>query len=222
MKRFSKIILLLALLLGSARCMFGGEILFQDQFKNKLAPGWSWIREHRDAWRITEPGLEVLIEPGNMWGAQNDAKNMLVRSVPFDSKAGIEISVQVENKPSHQYEQVDLVWYYNDSNMIKVGEELVDGKLSLVMGREENDKTRTISITPLDSTTVGLRIIAKGNLVRGQFQTSNSSGWRDVGFCDMPAPERIQPRISLQFYQGSEKEPHWAKVTDFRVSTVDK
>jgi len=50
-----------------------------------------------------------------------------------------------------QWEQVDLVLYYDDSNMVKVGLELVDGQLSIVMGREEKDATRTISITPVAS-----------------------------------------------------------------------
>jgi len=208
--------------LCSIQLIFGGEILFQDQFKNKLAPGWSWIREHPEAWRITGHGLEVLIEPGNMWGAQNNAKNLLVRAIPRDRNAELEISAQIENKPSHQYEQVDLVWYYNDSNMIKVGQELVDGKLSVVMAREENDKTRTISITALDSTIVSLRMISKGNQVRGQFQAPKSSDWHEVGTCDMPAPAEIDPRICLQFYQGAEKEPHWAKIKDFRIVRIDR
>ena len=45
------------------------EVLFQDNFKGKLGTGWAWVREHREAWRVTEHGLEVRIEPGNMWGA---------------------------------------------------------------------------------------------------------------------------------------------------------
>src|SRR5262249_28824413 len=141
---------------------------------------WSWIREHPQAWRISEQGLEVRIEPGNMWGPQNDAKNLLTRQVPMVPEGELGISVQVENKPTHQYEQVDLVWYYNDSNMVKLGQELVDAKLSIVMGREENDKTRTISITPLDSNVVSLRMVVKGNRIRGQFRTPQND-WRDVG-----------------------------------------
>jgi regulation of enolase protein 1 (concanavalin A-like superfamily) len=202
---------------------FGGETLFEDQFKNKLGKGWSWIRENPQTWRVTNDGLEVRIEPGNMWGGQNNAKNLLTRPVPQPGSSALEISVRIENKPTHQYEQVDLVWFYNDSHMIKLGQELVDGKLSVVMGREENDKTRTISITPLDSHVVYLRIIAKENRVRGQFRTPQTSEWRDVGECDMPLPLgnppsiAIPPRVCLQFYQGPEKEEHWAKVTDFRI-----
>jgi regulation of enolase protein 1 (concanavalin A-like superfamily) len=196
----------------------GGETLFEDQFKNKLGKGWSWIRENPQAWRVTNQGLEVRIEPGNMWGPQNNAKNLLIRPLPAAAATAIQISVRVENKPTHQYEQVDLVWYYDDSHMVKLGQELVDGKLSVVMGREENDKTRTISITPLDSQVVFLRIIAKENHVRGQFRTRKTSQWREVGECDMPVPSGTPPRVCLQFYQGPEKEEHWAKVTDFRIA----
>jgi len=210
----------LAAILCLARAACSSEILFEDQFKNHLGKNWSWKREHPQAWRTTDQGLEVRIEPGNMWGPQNDAKNLLVHPVPTDGWEELEISVRVENKPTHQYEQVDLVWYYDDSHMVKLGQELVDGKLSVVMGREENDKTRTVSITPLDSTSVSLRIVAKQNRIRGQFSTPQSSEWREVGDCDMPVPSGVQPQICLQFYQGPPKEEHWAKATDFRILKV--
>src|SRR6185503_17029090 len=112
---------------GSSASSSSAEMqsLFQDDFKGKLGQGWSWIREHREAWRVGERGLEVRIQPGNMWGPQNDARNVLVRAAPDPAQGEIEVSVNVENKPTHQYEQVDLVWYFDDSNMVKLGLELV-------------------------------------------------------------------------------------------------
>jgi hypothetical protein len=79
MKILSMTMLLLALLSGG---LCAQEILFQDDFKGKLGEGWSWVREHRAAWRVTEHGLEVRLEPGNMWGAQNNARNVLMRWAP--------------------------------------------------------------------------------------------------------------------------------------------
>lgn len=193
------------------------EILFRDDFRGRLGAGWSWVREHREAWRATERGLEVRIEPGNMWGPQNNARNLLVRSAPNITNATLEISVDVENKPGNQYEQVDLVWYFDDSNMVKLGEELVDGKLSVVMGREEKDKTRTIAILPLDSNSVRLKITVTGQQVRGEFKSSSTNDWRLAGQCDAPASTNIPARICLQFYQGSAEAEHWARVTDFRI-----
>jgi regulation of enolase protein 1 (concanavalin A-like superfamily) len=198
------------------------DVLFQDDFRGILGEGWSWMREHRAAWRVTERGLEVRIEPGNMWGPANDARNVLVRPVPAAANEGIEVSVNVENRPASQYEQTDLVWYFDDGNMVKLGQELVDGRLSIVMGREENDKTRTIAIIPLDSFSVRLRLRVKGNRIHGQFRTPNADEWREAGECDLPSPPDAKAKISLQFYQGPAGIEHWARVTEFRIRRVGK
>ena len=208
------IILAIACLTGPVHAQ---EVLLQDDFKGKLGEGWSWVREHREAWRVTEHGLEVRIEPGNMWGPQNNARNLLVRPAPDATKGEIEVSVNIENQPGNQYEQADLVWYYNDSNMVKLGQELVNGKLSVVMGREEGDRCRTVAIIPLASASVRLRLFAKGNQIRCQFRTPAAAEWHDVGQCSMPAPTNAAATISLQFYQGSQKAEHWARVSEFRI-----
>ena len=211
--------LLLLSMIGLCR---GDEILFKDDFRDKLGEGWSWVREHREYWRVTGQGLEVRIEPGNMWGAANDAKNVLVRDAPDATKEEVDVSVRVENQPTEQYEQVDLVWYFNDSHMVKIGRELVDGKLSIVMGREENDRTRTIAIIPLDVGSVQLRFVIRGQHIRGQFRADAATDWRDAGQCELPVPAGARAQISLQFYQGPTQVEHWARVTDFRVSRPGK
>lgn len=193
------------------------DVLFRDTFRSKPDAEWRWLREDPKAWCSGENGLEVHIQPGNMWGPANDAKNVLIRRAP-DLKAGpIEITASVSNKPTAQYEQVDLVWYYDDGHMVKIGEELVDGKLSVVMGREENDKTRTISITPLDSTSVELRLVVDEKRIRGRFKTPKGE-WRDVGECDPPV--KGAPKISLQFYQGPADAEHWGRVSEFSIRRV--
>lgn len=196
---------------------WSGEILFEDDFKDKLGDGWLWVREHREAWRVSERGLEVRVEPGNMWGNANNAKNVLVRPAPDLAQGTLEISVTFENRPTAQYEQSDLVWYYDDSHMVKLGQELVDGKLCIVMGREEKDRARTVKILPLDASKVQLRFLVKANSIRGQFRPAGSEPWQDVGECDLPAPANGKPHISLQFYQGPPDAEHWVRVTEFRV-----
>jgi regulation of enolase protein 1 (concanavalin A-like superfamily) len=210
----------LAFALFTVTVCLAGDVLFQDDFKGKLGDGWSWVREHHEGWRVTERGLEVRVEPGNMWGPANNARNVFVRPAPDPAREEIEISVTVENRPTEQYEQVDLVWYYDDSRMVKLGQELVDGRLSIVMGREEADKTRTIAIIPLDSFSVRLRLMVKGNRVRGQFRTPDAKDWRDAGECDSPAPIDSKPKVSLQFYQGPANAEHWARVTGFRIQRI--
>ena len=87
-----------ALLATFFSTVYGQEILFQDNFRGKLGEGWGWVHEHPEGWRLTERGLEVRIEPGNMWRPQNDARNVLVRPAPDPSPGEIEVSVNVENK----------------------------------------------------------------------------------------------------------------------------
>jgi hypothetical protein len=185
-------------------------VLFEDSFSGKLGDGWTWVREHRDAWRVSPRGLEVRVEPGNMWGKANNAKNVLVRPE-------ITITVRVENRPTAQYEQVDLVWYYDDSHMVKIGQELVDGQLSIVMGREEGDRPRTIRIVPLEAFAVDLRFLVREKAIRGQFRPVGSEVWQDVGETDLPGPPGGRPHLSLQFYQGPADAEHWARVSGFRV-----
>src|SRR5262245_29038285 len=108
---------------GSARPE--DEVVFSDDFQSKLAAGWSWIRQDAAAWRLDRStprkgALEIRVQPGNMWGPTNDAKNVLVRPLPDAAGGTLEVSVSVTNQPTHQYEQADLVWYYDDAHMVKI------------------------------------------------------------------------------------------------------
>jgi regulation of enolase protein 1 (concanavalin A-like superfamily) len=192
-----------------------GEMIFKDDFNGKLGEGWSFEREERAMWRVGPSGLEVRVQPGNMWGGANNAKNVLVHSIPVPTDAPIEISATISNNPTAQWEQANLVWYYDGGNMVKLGQELVTGRYSIVMGREENDRARTVAIIPLDANAVELRLQAVNNRVRGQFRTAPWSNWRDVGECDLPV--KGEPKASLHFYNGPPNEEHWVRVNNFTV-----
>lgn len=199
----------------------GDGVLFRDAFEGKLGDGWTWQRENPAGWRIAKGALEIRVEPGNMWGPQNDARNVLVRKLD-PTHAGpnqpLQISVTVSNKPTEQYEQVDLVWYYDDSNMVKIGQEMVDGKLSIVMGREEKDRTRTIAIIPITALQVDLRLVATNQVVRGAFRPTGSKEWREAGSCELPV--RGEAHVAIQCYQGPANAEHWARLSDFEVRAI--
>lgn len=195
----------------------GDELLFHETFTSQLKPGWSWIREDKAGWRVGPGRLEIRVQPGNMWGPANDAKNVLVRDLP-DLQRPLELSATISNKPTEQYEQVDLVCYYDDSHMVKIGFELVDGKPSIVMGREERDRTRTIAIIPLEPLVVELRLIVEDTKIRGSFRADGSKDWRVAGTCDPPA--RGTPKLSIQCYQGPSNAEHWAKISSVTVRAL--
>ncbi|MBL9134822.1 MAG: hypothetical protein JNK85_03095 [Verrucomicrobiales bacterium] len=188
---------------------------FSDDFRGSLGRGWTILREDASQWRTTREGLQIRIVAGNMWGPANNARNTFVRPAPDPSLRPVEVSVRFENRPTEQYEQVDLVWYYADSHQVKIGQELVDGKLSIVMGREEGDRTRTIAIIPLDSPVVDVRFQVSGNQIRGAFRTPAMADWKEAGSCDLPVLG--SPKISLQAYQGPTAIERWVTISQFRV-----
>lgn len=210
-----KAIQLLAIVLLQV-CAFSAEqTKFRDEFNGRLGEGWSWKRENPAGWRVTDQGLEIRVEPGNMWGGENNAKNVLLRSAPDPTVSDVEVQVTLGNRPTGQYEQVDLVWYYDDGHMVKLGQEQVDGRLCIVMGREEGDRTRTIVIIPIDFFILDLRFQVRDNRIAGQYRKSGTTEWLDAGACDLPV--RGEPRVSIQCYQGPVREERWARITEFEI-----
>jgi len=203
--------------------VFGAdEVLFNDDFAGKLGEGWSWAREEKSAWRVAGKGMEMRVLPGNLWGRANNAKNVLLRPAPDIAQGGVEISVSVANQPTHQYEQANLAWYYDDSHMVKLGLELVNKEVCIVMGREEADKTRTLAKIPITATSVRLRLLVAGNQIRGQYRPAGADKWLDAGAGDLPAPTDGKAKLSLHCYQGPPDAEHWARFSDFRVSRISK
>jgi regulation of enolase protein 1 (concanavalin A-like superfamily) len=207
---------LILLFVAAALSALADEIPLPKTATN-LNANWKWLREDRSAWRVTNGILEVRLQPGNMWGPANDAKNILL--IPLPRSSDLEISATIEHSPTNQYEQADLVWYYSDSNMVKLGPELVDGKFSVVMGREERDRARTISINPIAGGAVDVKFIVKGNEITGLFRDGATNTWRNAGSCSLPALPGVEPRLSLQFYQGTAAE-HWARVKRLAITPL--
>jgi regulation of enolase protein 1 (concanavalin A-like superfamily) len=198
------------------------EVLFKDDFAGKLGEGWVWVREDKPAWRVADKALEMRVVPGNLWGRANNVKNVLVRPAPDTAKGEAEVSVSITNRPTHQYEQANLAWYYDDSHMVKLGLELVNGEVCIVMGREEADKTRTLAKIPIGATAVRVRLRVAGNQIRGQYQIVGAGQWLDAGAGDLPAPPNGQAKISLHCYQGPPDAEHWARFAGFRILRVRK
>ncbi|MBI5687938.1 MAG: hypothetical protein HZC54_22940 [Verrucomicrobia bacterium] len=198
------------------------EVLFKDDFAGKLGDGWSWVREEKTAWRIADHALEIRVLPGNLWGKANNVKNVLVRPAPDTVQGEVEVAVSIANRPTHQYEQANLAWYYDDSHMVKLGLELVNKEVCIVMGREEADKTRTLAKIPITATTVRVRLLVAGSRIRGQYRIAGTDAWLDAGAGDLPAPPNAPAKISLHCYQGPPDAEHWPSFSEFRVSRVRK
>lgn len=209
----------IALLAPNSRA---AEILCRDEFAGALTAGWKWVREDPAAWRVADRGLEIRVLPGNLWGRANNVKNVLMRPAPDAAQGAVEASVTVANRPTQQYEQANLAWYYDDSNMVKLGLELVDRQVCIVMGREQADKTRTLAKIPIAATTVQLRMRVDGNQIRGQYRPSGTEAWLDAASGELPAPAGVPANVSLHCYQGPADAEHWARFSDFQLRRAAK
>jgi len=201
------------LALLAVSCASSGR--FTESFRGGVAQRWTILREQPGAWRVVDGTLELRVLPGNMWGGANDARNIFVRRIPDPRQGPVDISARVKNRPTEQYEQVDIVWYYADSHQVKIGQELVDGQLSVVMGREENDRTRTLAIIPIASDVVDVRLRAEGEELVGWYRTPDMTDWREAGRCTLPV--KGAPHVSLQAYQGPAQAERWARISHLRV-----
>lgn len=193
------------------------EVVFEELFHDRLSEGWSWIREEPEAWRLRDGALEMRILPGNLWGGANTGRNILVRGAPDPAEGDIEITVKVESAPTGQYEQINLAWYYDDSHMVKLNREIVNGPVCVVMGREENDQCRTIAQPPVAGSWYKLRLTVSGSRIRGEYWPEGADEWTTAGECTLPVPEGGKPKISIHGYNGLQEGGHWARISELRI-----
>ncbi len=191
-----------------------------DTFQGSMRKQWRWLRENQDGWKLTDSGLQVLVEPGNMWGRANDAKNVLLHPVPRAWQDSVDVRVQLEQHPKKRWEQTNLVWYYSDSTMVKIGLEIEHGITNIVMGREENDRTRTIAIVPYPGETVQLRFVVDGPELSGFYRKPDEQEWIAVGTAALPEDASTPPQVSLQFYQGEADSGRWATASQFEMKPL--
>lgn len=188
-----------------------------DNFQGSMSKEWRWLRENKKGWKLTDSGLQVLVEPGNMWGGANDARNVMLHAVPEAWRESVELTVQMEQHPKKRWEQTNLVWYYSDSTMVKIGLEIEHGITNIVMGREVDDRTQTIAIVPYPKEKVQLRFVIDGAAITGFYREPETTAWIEVGKTELPADSSTPPQVSLQFYQGEAEADRWATVSHFKM-----
>jgi hypothetical protein len=178
------------------------RVAFEDPLKGKLAGGWEWLRENPGAWRHSERGLEVRVEPG----LAGTVKNALVRKAPDRSrgKYAVEVTVEFTAPPSQQYEQAGLTWYQGDKPALKLVHEFIDGKTWVIPGKKPTD-TRLMRLRLVVSKEDYVAQFCPG--AKGEFQTADSG----------KLPPAADERVSIQCYNGPAAAEHWMRFSDFRV-----
>jgi hypothetical protein len=201
MKRIAFLSQILPLLCGA---LVAGqpEVIFEDRFDGKLGPGWTWLRENPEAWRIRENRLEIRVQPGDA----NTVKNALLRKGPDRRQGKLAIEVTVENatRPSQQYEQAGITFYQDGKPGFKLVKELVDGQLMIIPSRK-----------PMTAEKVQLRLIVTADSYTAQFRPDATGEFQTAATGKLPPPGEDQ--ISIQCYHGPPDAEHWIRFDDFRM-----
>jgi hypothetical protein len=177
-------------------------VVFEDALTGKLAGGWEWLRENPKAWRHSDKGLEVRVEPG----LAGTVKNALQRTAPDRSqgKYAIEVTVAFTAPPSQQYEQAGLTWYQGDRPALKLVHEFIGGKTYVIPGKKPTD-TQLIQLRLIVSKEEYVAQFRPG--AKGEFQTA------ETGKLSPGANENV----SIQCYNGPPAAEHWIRFSDFKV-----
>jgi regulation of enolase protein 1 (concanavalin A-like superfamily) len=213
-------IVLLWALAAAPVCVSGQQTgsRFIDNFRGALDSDWFWVRENSEGWRLTESGLEILVDPGTMWSKTADAKNVLLRKLPTGWESGIDIACELWHSPKKRWEQANLVWYFDDGHMVKLGLEIENGEANIVMGRKENNKGKTLAIIPYADPDVQLRFTVNGQKLVGYFRKPGAEIWRQAAETTLPtSPENTTAHISLQCYGGEANSNRWARFGSLSI-----
>lgn len=185
----------------------GGKVVFEDRFEGRLGPGWSWLRENPDAWRIRDNGLEIRVEPG----MADTVRNALVRPAPDRSQGryAIELNVRMLAVPTQQYEQGGITWYSDGKPVFKLVKELIHGEGIVIIPSHK----------PMTRPMVQLRLIVSANEYIAQFRPDGKGEFQTAatGVLEPSANEQV----SIQCYHGPPDREHWFRFEEFRIIRLE-
>lgn len=193
-------------------------IRFEETFEDDLSEGWSWIREVPEAWHIENQELHMQVLPGTLWGERNDARNILLRPAQ-EIEPGLTSEVRVANEPVLQGEQAGLIWYLDEGNYIKLVKERLEGRIWIVLAREQDEQPALVNRVPIQPQSVRLRLTLVEGVgavsALGQVLAPEESEWKTVGECDpIPAPAL---QVGIFTHGGPNDTRRWAHFSRFKI-----
>jgi regulation of enolase protein 1 (concanavalin A-like superfamily) len=197
------------------------KALFTEAFTDKLADGWTWVREDAKGWRLDKGTLIVRTSTGGLWQKDNNGGNILLRTPPEvkDGKLAVEVLVDVE--PTNVYENAGLIWYYDDDNYVIMVKEKIDKDVLMQLVAEQDGKPKAGFHKKFnEGKSVWVRMEVEGGKITGRYRVSPKDDWQTVGQCALPV--RGQPKVGLTTAYAPKDAEHFTRFSNFRMLHVKK
>ena len=198
------------------------KVVFEEKFTDRLDPGWKWIRERPDAWRLKDGALIEDTLPGSYWAKENNSQNTLVRPAPVSldpvsQKEGFIVEVFLESEPKGQYEHAGLVCYFDGYNTLVLNKESIGGKTHVLMVGDQDGNSRTDGPhSDYAERGVWLRMIVRDGKVTCKFRSSEKEPWQTLGTLPLPKSTK-ELLVGLHSGYGQEKPERHASFRHFRI-----
>jgi regulation of enolase protein 1 (concanavalin A-like superfamily) len=192
------------------------KVLFEEKFAKKLSDGWTWTREDKKGWKVTEGALEIRALPGGINGKENTAKNLLLRKPPAagtqDEPFALEATVQ--NAPAQAGEQAGVILYVDDDNYVSFVREHKEGKTFVRMIREREGEETVWAQKELEGESHALRILHLGNKIQAEVMMGKPAMWMPAYYGEPPFKGPV--KAGLIAFGGPGDKERWAKFTNVR------
>lgn len=212
---------LLLLLLVLASVAGAGEKekpLFTETFTDKLADGWTWVREDPKGWRLDKGTLVVRTSAGGLWMKDNNGGNILLRTPPKMQKGKLAVEVLVDIEPTNQYENAGLIWYYDDDNYVIMVKEKIDKDVLVQLVAEQDGKPKAGFHKKFEGKSVWVRMEVEGDKITGRYRASSKDDWITVGQCGLPV--RGEPKVGLTTAYAARDAMHFTRFSNFRIVQI--
>ncbi len=133
---------------------------------DSVGPPWSWVREDAGGWSTAaRPGyLRLLTLPGELAGAQNNARNLLLQPLPTGN---FDVSTRLSFAPALQGQAAGLMIYQDDDNYLFLARAHDQG--SKVIFVAESGGAREVHALDFGGLATYLRIIRNGTSFTGYY-----------------------------------------------------
>jgi beta-xylosidase len=183
----------------------------QDAFDGPdLDPAWSWVREDKDHWSLTDNRgrMRIITQQGDIWEDSNNLRNLLLQRAP---DGDVTVSTRLTLNPYTHAQQAGLVVYQDDHNYVRLtrGYILTGDYVQFAL---ERSGATTEQRVPVADTTVYLAVSRTGSSYRGLYSVDGTN-WLPVGQFD--SVDLSEPRVGISAWNGNHPAPEIPVDFDF-------